>query len=83
MDRNPAVAKAKSSSYTVTYDEWVWLWVSWTAGTISLGKGETVGDNVLLSYNDPYPIEVNFINVRGWRSPAAFHFSLRSKNESR
>ena len=73
-DLDPAVAQEKLAHRTLSDDKWVWLWVSWTGGLIRLGAGTTVGDNVLIYYGDTNPIEVNYISVRGWRTPAAFHF---------
>ena len=78
-DKDPAVAQEKLAHATLSYDKWVWLWVSWTGGLIHLGAGDTVGDNVLIYYGDISPIPVNYISVRGWQSPTAFHFPFNVK----
>ena len=51
----------------VSGSQFKWLWVSWTGGVVAVGQGQTVGQNVFLSYTDPSPTAVNYIGVAtGW-----------------
>ena len=58
------VVEDSGRSAPLSANVWTWLWVSWTAGTIRFGTGQFVGTSVLVSYRDPSPMIVNFVNVQ-------------------
>ena len=44
------------------------FWISWINGVIRVGKGNVVGNDMFLSYNDTSPIAVNYVALSGWEA---------------
>jgi hypothetical protein len=42
-------------------NEWRPFWVSWTSGTVKFGKGDIVGENIVINVQDPQPHYRNHI----------------------
>ena len=40
-----------------------WFWLTWVNGNLTFGMGKHVGQNYLFNYNDPAPINVNYMGV--------------------
>jgi hypothetical protein len=46
------------------------FWVSLNKGLIQIGQGKDVGNNVLLSWQDPFPWKkINYIGIGSWLEP--------------
>ncbi|CAG2246505.1 unnamed protein product [Mytilus edulis] len=39
------------------------LWISWEAGSIMVGSGNVIGENVIVSWIDPYPFIVKSVGI--------------------
>ncbi|XP_046559762.1 uncharacterized protein LOC124268783 [Haliotis rubra] len=53
------------------------FWTSWVDGTIKAGKGETVGQDTILSYTDPSPHTINyFAAATGFGSSGEWMFDI-------
>ena len=48
---------------------YVKIWMSWTNGTISVGRGTVINEDVIMKYTDLNPSPVNYIALSGWDSP--------------
>lgn len=45
------------------------FWISWEDGSIVVGQGNVVGQNVIMKYTDATPSRVNYIALSGWDAP--------------
>ena len=51
------------------------MWVSWRGDSIQIGKGPLVGNNLLLTWQDPQPISISVVALaRNMNHPAEWIF---------
>ena len=49
-------------------------WISLNNGEIMVGRGKVPGQNVFLSWRDPYPIQnIRYIGLSNWNAPLVFN----------
>lgn len=65
-------------SYTTRMVTSDWVWISWSDQTIAFGMGTDIDENVVVVYNDPSPISVNFLALSSstfcqWAVPIIFY----------
>ena len=51
----------------VSADEQRPFWIKWDHGEIVLGRGEVVGEDIILAYYDPSPNPINAVAFNGNR----------------
>lgn len=57
------------------------FWASAFNGKVQLGVGRVLGDNVVMSWQDPDPIEVSFVSMAtGWGSEGDWHMCVLEGN---
>ena len=50
------------------------FWISLNNGEIMVGRGKVPGQNVFLSWKDPYPIQnIRYIGLSSWNAPLVFN----------
>jgi len=54
----------------VSGNEFRWFWISWRNGKLSVGRGNRVGVDVFMSYNDTSPDPVNYLAIGSY---ATYH----------
>ena len=58
--------------YTYSCAEYEWYWINWDNGFITFGFGKVVGRNVLLTYTDLDPLDINYFSVSSLSSSIAY-----------
>ena len=52
------------------------FWLSWTDGLIRVGRGNNIGDQVVVEWLDTEPLGITFAAITGWNQLGIWEFSL-------
>lgn len=75
--QGPHMDTAAHQNHPVDCHKYMPFWISWANGVITVGKGNTVGQNTFMTWKDPHPHPVNYVAfATGFGSTGKWKFPL-------
>lgn len=83
-----SVVAEYSGSTPLSCSNYKWFWITWFNDLLTVGQGNTTGQNIIFNYQNPKPFNISYMSVSSgyvattayWVIPAAFYANGQENN---